>query len=251
VLREREREAFAVADLVFTGGLSLYEAKRVHHPRVHAFPSSVDAAHFAKARTRVAAEPEDQRSIPHPRLGFFGVIDERMDLELLAALADARPAWQIVLLGPLAKLDAAELPRRPNLHYLGPKPYTELPRYLAGWEVALMPWAINEATRFISPTKTPEYLAAGRPVVSTPVADVVREYGVPELVRIASTPADFVAAVEAALAEAPAERAAWLARVDAHLARTSWDRTWAAMREDIDRALAASDADERAAVAAD
>jgi UDP-galactopyranose mutase len=114
-----------------------------------------------------------------------------------------------------------------------------------------MPWAINEATRFISPTKTPEYLAAGRPVVSTPVADVVREYGVPELVRIASTPADFVAAVEAALAEAPAERAAWLARVDAHLARTSWDRTWAAMREEIDRALAASDADERAAVAAD
>ena len=239
VLREREREVFAMADLVFTGGLSLYEAKRVHHPRVHAFPSSVDAAHFAKARTRGAAvEPEDQRSIPHPRLGFFGVIDERMDVELLRKAALARPGYHFVILGPVVKIDPARLPRLPNIHYLGPKKYDELPAYLGGWDVATMPFALNEATRYISPTKTLEYLAAGKPVVSTPIHDVVRPYGEEGLVRIAKTADELVREIDAALAERDtAHFEIRRASCDAWVARTSWDTTWSHMRSLIHDAL--------------
>ena len=225
-LRAAEAELLARADLVFTGGQSLYEAKRSQHPRVYAFPSSVDTAHFAQARS-ATADPDDQRAIVHPRLGFFGVLDERMDRDLLAELADARPDWQLVLIGPLAKIEAEDLPQRPNIHYLGGKPYAELPHYLAGWDVALMPFARNEATRFISPTKTPEYLAAGRPVVSTSITDVVRPYGEQGLVQIADAAPEFVAAVEAALAQ---DRVAWLRQVDAFLAQMSWDQTWNDMR---------------------
>jgi glycosyltransferase involved in cell wall biosynthesis len=224
LLQEEER-LLRRADVVFTGGWSLYEAKRGRHPNVLGLPSSVDVAHFGRARAGLA-DPEDQAPIPHPRLGFFGVIDERMDLDLIAGVADARPDWQLVLLGPVVKIDAADLPRRPNLHYLGSKAYAELPGYLAHWDVAMMPFARNEATRFISPTKTPEYLAAGRPVVSTSIRDVVRPFGEQGLVRIADEPGAFVAAAEAAMRE-EARDPGWLARVDAWLAQTSWDRTWA------------------------
>jgi UDP-galactopyranose mutase len=192
---------------------------------VHLFPSSVDVEHFGQARTRLA-DPPEQADLAHPRLGFFGVLDERLDTDLLAAVADLRPTWQLVLIGPLAKIDPTALPRRANLHYLGQKPYTELPAYLANWDVALLPFARNEATRFISPTKTPEYLAAGCPVVSTRIADVVRPYGQQGLVRIADEPLAFVAAIEAALAEDDARRRA---RADAFLANMSWERTWSAM----------------------
>ncbi len=238
-LLEREAELYRRADVVFTGGRSLYEAKRDRHPNVHLFPSSVDAAHFARARDGLA-DPADQAPIPGPRIGFFGVIDERMDTALVAEVADRRPDWQLVLVGPVVKIDPADLPRRPNLHYLGGKRYEELPAYVGGWDVAMMPWALNDATRFISPTKTPEYLAAGRPVVSTPVADVVHTYAGERLVSIADGADAFVAAAEAVLAESPEERAAWLARADALLARTSWDRTWARMRAEILDVLAPS-----------
>ncbi len=234
-LREREAELFRRADLVFTGGQSLYEAKREQHPRVYAFPSSVEAAHFAGARAP-QADPVDQANIPHPRLGFFGVIDERMDLELVRGMADAHPEWHLVMIGPVVKVNPAHLPRRKNIHYLGPKAYVNLPSYLAGWDVALLPFARNEATRFISPTKTPEYLAGGKPVVSTSIRDVVRPYGESGLVRIADTVSDFVLAVEASMAEK--EKAAeWLARVDAFLAQTSWDNTFAQMSELIDNVI--------------
>jgi UDP-galactopyranose mutase len=149
-LVERERELLARADLVFTGGASLYEAKRGRHPAVHLFPSSIDADHFGRARGFAGPEPADQARIPRPRLGYFGVIDERIDLDLLAGLAEARPDWQIVMLGPVVKIDPETLPRRGNVHYLGMKDYGELPAYLAGWDVALSPFARNEATRFIS-----------------------------------------------------------------------------------------------------
>lgn len=225
-LRRCEVELLTQADLVFTGGVSLYEAKRDRHPRVYPFPSSVDVAHFASARS-VADEPADQAAIPHPRLGFFGVLDERMDRDLLAGVADARPDWQLVVIGPIAKIDPADLPQRANIHYLGSKPYAELPQYLAGWDVALMPFARNEATQFISPTKTPEYLAAGRPVVSTSIRDVVRPYGEQALVRIADTVPEFVDAIEAALTDQ--DRETWLQQVDAHLASMSWDHTWREM----------------------
>lgn len=230
-LQTLESELFEAADLVFTGGQSLYEAKRGRHRHVHAFPSSVDAAHFANARTASEAdEPDDQRSIPHPRLGFFGVVDERMDLALLREVAERRPDFHLVLIGPFAKIDPAELPRRPNIHYLGPKKYDELPRYIAGWDVAVMPFALDESTRFISPTKTLEYLAAGKPVISTPIPDVVRPYGQRGFVRIARDAAELVAATVAALAErgTPAFESR-RESCDAFVARTSWDRTWAHM----------------------
>jgi UDP-galactopyranose mutase len=232
-LKDREAELFKRADLVFTGGQSLYEAKRHQHKNIYAFPSSIDATHFAQARS-VVDEPPDQASIPHPRLGFFGVIDERMDIELLAAVADERPDWQLVMVGPVVKIDPADLPVRANIHYLGGKSYAELPAYLAGWDVALLPFALNESTRFISPTKTPEYLAAGCPVVSTSIRDVVRPYEDLGLVHIADTPREFVAAIEAAMGEDAATR---MRKVDAFLSQTSWDQTWGRMNELIEDAI--------------
>jgi len=222
-----ERELFLKADVVFTGGHSLYEAKRRRHHNIHPFPSSIEVSHFANAR-RSMTEPPDQARIGGPRLGFFGVIDERMDLDLVAGIADSRPCWQLVMIGPVVKIDPATLPLRPNLHWIGPRDYRELPAYLAGWDVAIMPFAINEATRFISPTKTPEYRAGGVPVVSTPITDVVRPYGERGFVEIASDAVGFVAKA-AALMQRPKER--WLAEVDDYLAATSWDDTWARMKE--------------------
>jgi UDP-galactopyranose mutase len=232
-LRRREQALFGIADLVFTGGRSLYEAKRAYHPFVHCFPSSVDVAHFRQARDANLQPPADQSDIPGPRIGFFGVIDERMDLDLLEGVAAARPEWHLVLVGPVAdgKIDAATLPRRKNIHYLGNKSYDELPLYLAGWDVTILPFARNESTRYISPTKTPEYLAAGRPVVSTPIRDIVNPYGQRDLVRVADGVSEFVEAIEAALAEDSATR---LPRVDDFLRSMSWDRTWTEMRRLID-----------------
>jgi UDP-galactopyranose mutase len=222
-----ESELFEAADLVFTGGYSLYEAKKERHPSVHPFPSSVDRAHFAKARES-GGEPADQAAIAGPRLGFYGVIDERMDLELLGKVAEARPDWQLVMLGPIVKIDPADLPRQPNIHYLGGKQYDELPAYLSGWDVALMPFAINESTKFISPTKTPEYLAGGRPVVSTPITDVIRHYSDLDAVVIAGSAEAFVEGCEKALA-LPKGEGAWLEQVDAKLANISWDTTFGRM----------------------
>jgi len=234
-LKQAEAELFRRSDLVFTGGQSLYEAKRNQHPHVYAFPSSVDVAHFAQART-VTTEPADQASIPHPRLGFFGVIDERMDIGLLDAIATLRPDWHLVILGPVVKIDPATLPQRSNIHYLGRKDYQELPSYLAGWDLAMLPFAHNESTRFISPTKTPEYLSAGKPVVSTSIRDVVRPYGEDGMVRIADSPEDFVAAAETAMRE-DNHASGWLARVDTFLERISWDRTWASMLKLMEESL--------------
>ena len=232
-LREREDELMQRANIVFTGGQSLFEAKRHAHSNIHAFPSSVDVDHFAEAR-RITSDPADQAAIPHPRLGFFGVIDERMDLELLAGVAKARPDWHLVMLGPVVKIDPSTLPSLPNIHYLGSKAYQELPHYIAGWDVALLPFARNEATRFISPTKTPEYMAAGKPVVSTSIRDVVRPYGQQGLVRIADTVDEFVAACAAALVEDPTVR---VRDHDVFLRQTSWDGTWTRMRHLVDSIL--------------
>jgi UDP-galactopyranose mutase len=221
-LTDLERQLLAVSDAVFTGGPSLFEVKQPLHANVHCFPSSVDVAHFATARAP-GLDPADQASIAHPRLGYSGVIDERLDLPLIAAVAKARPSWQIVLVGPVAKISASSLPLASNIHYLGGKRYQDLPRYVAGWDVALMPFARNEATRYISPTKTPEYLAAGKPVVSTSIRDVVRMYGVPGYVRIADAPVRFIDAVQLSLDEDPLPR---IMKTDAFLALQSWDLTW-------------------------
>jgi glycosyltransferase involved in cell wall biosynthesis len=226
-LLDLETALFSRADLVFTGGLSLWEAKRNRHRSVHCFPSSIEFDHFVKARTAMK-DPEDQAGITGPRLGFFGVVDERMDVELLGQVAELRPEWQFVMIGPVVKIDPATLPRRDNIHWLGSKAYSDLPRYLSGWDVGFMNFALNEATRFISPTKTPEFLAAGVPVVSTPITDVVRPYGDKGLVEIAKTPLEVVRKAEALL-ERPKDR--WLQQVDKHLAAGSWDKTWASMHK--------------------
>ncbi|WP_240965070.1 glycosyltransferase [Acidovorax sp. SRB_24] len=229
-LLQRENALFACADLVFTGGHSLYESKRTRHPNVHCFPSSVDAAHFARA---LQSDHAAQAHLPHPRLGYCGVIDERIDLDLVAALADAHPRWQIVMVGPVVKIDPATLPQRANLHWLGQRDYAELPELIGGWEVCLMPFALNPSTRFISPTKTLEYLAAGRPVVSTPICDVAGPYA--GIVSIAASRCAFVAACAAALALSPAARARQAEAVRALLSRTSWDGTATAMANLIEQ----------------
>jgi UDP-galactopyranose mutase len=234
ILLDRETELFGKADLVFTGGQSLYEAKRERHRSVYAFPSSIEGAHFAQAR-QAQPDPEDQAAIPHPRMGFYGVLDERFDIELLRGLAAARPDWHLVMIGPVVKIHPDELPKAPNIHYLGMKSYDELPRYLAGWDVALLLFALNESTRFISPTKTPEYLAAGKPVVSTPIRDVVRPYGDAGLVHIAATVPEFEAATVKALAQV--DDAGWRSQVDAFLQQNSWDITWTKMATLIAEAI--------------
>ncbi|HEX8240774.1 MAG TPA: UDP-galactopyranose mutase [Allosphingosinicella sp.] len=231
-----ERELLASADVVFTGGYSLYEAKKGLHPNIHPFPSSVDRAHFGQARA-IDAVPDDQCSLPRPRFGFYGVIDERMDLEMVAAVADAHPEWSIVMVGPVVKIDPADLPHRPNIHYLGNKKYEELPVYLGGWDVALMPFAINDSTKFISPTKTPEYIAGGRPVVSTPITDVIRHYGDLESVFIADGAEAFIEGCEAALALVRGGDE-WLNEVDLKLANLSWDITYARMAGLVHEAIA-------------
>ena len=231
-LLENERELFRRADVVFTGGRSLYEHKRTQHDNVHAFPSSIEQQHFRQALTP-QTEPTDQAPIAHPRVGFYGVLDERFDRILLSEVARLRPEIHFVVVGPLAKLDVDDLPQAANIHYLGAKTYAELPSYLAGWDAAMLPFAMNESTRFISPTKTPEYLAAGKRVVSTPIRDVVHDYGNAGLVAIASTPQEFAAALDFALsAEADP---VWQQRVQAKLSESSWDSTWAAMQAEIER----------------
>ena len=236
-LRQREQELLAKADLVFTGGQRLYEAKREQHPDAHAFPSSIDKAHFGRARDPQTVEPADQAGIAHPRIGFFGVVDERLDIDLLGALAANHPEWQFVIIGPVVKIDPTSLPRPANIHYLGGKDYQDLPAYLRGWDVATLLFARNESTEFISPTKTPEYLAAGRPVVSTSIRDVVRPYGELNLVQIADEPAEFGQAIARALTQG--KDADWRTRTDAYLATISWDLTWQKMVSLMQARLAA------------
>ncbi len=230
-LMEQERRLFESADVVFTGGRSLFEEKRSEHGNVHLFPSSVDRAHFAGGR-EAQEDPQDQAAIPHPRIGFFGVLDERLDQELLREAAACEPSWHFVMIGPVVKIGEEELPRAANIHYLGQKQYSELPRYLAHWDVAMLPFAQNASTRFISPTKTPEYLAAGKPVVSTPVRDVAEPYGRLGLARIAANAKEFCEAIRESLE--PQEEG-WLPAVDEFLRHTSWDRTFENMWYEVMR----------------
>ena len=227
-LLDYEQELIDRADIVFTGGSSLFEAKKDRHDNVHCFPSSVDRTHFIRARAR-QFEPADQEDLPRPRLGFYGVIDERFDTELLDRAAAMRPDWTFVMLGPVVKINEDDLPKRPNICYLGSKTYDQLPAYLSGWDVALMPFAMNESTEFISPTKTPEYLAGGKPVVSTPIRDVVRHYGHLKGVKIASTAEEFVDACDAALELSRDPESGWLGEADLMLSASSWDTTQARM----------------------
>ncbi|HEX2922235.1 MAG TPA: glycosyltransferase family 1 protein [Bacteroidales bacterium] len=217
------------ADVVFTGGHHLYEFKKNRHTNIHPFPSSIDKQHFESGLR--SNDPHDQALIPHPRIGFFGVLDERLDIELLGRLAELQPDLHFIMIGPVVKIDPSQLPRHKNIHYLGQKSYNELPAYLSHWEVAIMPFAKNESTRFISPTKTPEYLAAGKPVVSTSIHDVVIPYGKLGLVEIADNADEFSFAITKLLNRK--DKNEWERLVKEQLKDNSWDNTWAKMRDVI------------------
>lgn len=230
-LRELEEALFRNADVVFTGGNALYEAKKHRHHNIHPFPSSIDSYHFQKAR-EAQEDPDDQKNIPYPRLGFFGVVDERFDVELLREAAEKRPEWQFVIIGPVVKISEEDLPHLPNIHYLGSKKYDELPRYISNWDIALILFALNESTKFISPTKTPEYLSAGLPVISTAIRDVVNPYGTEKLVHIVQNSDEFIAQAETIL---QGEDRGWLARADEFLQGNSWDATFEKMHGEIEK----------------
>ncbi len=244
----REAALMARADIVLCGGKSLYEARSHRHENIHCVPSGVDVAHFARGADGLP-DPTDQASLPRPRLGYYGVIDERMDLDLLAEMARLRPSWAFVMVGPVVKVAQSDLPRAANIHWLGRKDYAELPAYAARWDVALMPFARNASTEFISPTKTPEYMASGLPVVSTPIRDVVAGYGDLASVQIAEDAAGFVAACEALLGAGDAERGRWRSEARDCLADKSWDGIAARIAREIDNAFAARRRSDRASTA--
>ena len=247
-LRERERRLMARADLVFTGGPTLYRARRDRRPDAHCFPSGVEGAHFAPGPF-TASPPRELTSRPRPILGYYGVIDERLDLPLIAGIADTRPEWTIALVGPVVKIDADAVPERPNIIRFGQQAYRDLPGFLSAFDVALMPFARNEATRSISPTKTLEYLAGGKPVVSTPIADVVDLYG--DVVSLGETAEAFVAAAEALLGRTAEEERRWRASAAHHVAANDWDAIASRMMDVMARARMAklAPAAEAAAVA--
>jgi UDP-galactopyranose mutase len=244
-MAQREEELLRAASLVFAGGPALYEAKRRLHPRVHCVPSAVDPARFAPSRLDASSEEAReadrlQERLPHPRLGFYGVIDERIDLGLVDAVALARPDWQLVMAGPVLRLEPASLPQRPNIHWLGRQPHEVLPYLMAAWDVCLMPFALNEATRFISPTKPLEYMAGEKPIVSTAVPDVVALYG--DVVRVARDAAGFTEACAALLRETGHQRARRLNNMATAVFRTSWESTAQCIHELMEQALESSDA---------
>jgi len=222
-----EQKLIARADLMFTGGYSLYQAKKQYHNNIYPFPSSIEKEHFATAR--FCDEAADQVSIKGPKIGFFGVIDERFDTSLIGEIATAIPNWQLIIIGPVVKIDAETLPKNTNIHYLGQKTYKELPSYLAGWDVAMLPFLLNESTRFISPTKTPEYLAANIPVVSTPIHDVISPYGDEGLVHICNNSNSFINAINEELQSN--DKSQWEQKVSLFLEDISWDKTQFAMAE--------------------
>ena len=233
-IKTLEKELLTKADIVFTGGQSLYEAKKNQHINIHAFPSSIDKLHFARSR-----DLKREKAASPVKLGFYGVIDERFDIDLIRGIAEMRPDWQIELIGPVVKIDPATLPLNSNISYLGSKTYAELPELIADWDIALIPFLLNESTRYISPTKTPEYLAAGLPVVSTPIRDVVYPYGKVGLVGIGQNAGDFVSLAENELNRA--DRKEWLQKVDFFLAHNSWDETCSRMSELLSKTMKASE----------
>ena len=219
-LRDNERRLLSRVDLVFTGGPTLFRHRRDMHHAVHCFPSGVEGAHFMSAVTSTGAAADLAESA-RPILGYFGVIDERLDLQLLAQIADARPHWTIALVGPVVKIDESAIPVRTNIVRFGQQAYADLPGFLAAFDVALMPFARNDATRSISPTKTLEYLAGAKPVVSTPIADVIDLYG--DVVEIATTASEFIAAVELLLTRTTADARQWRSRAARLVLANEWD----------------------------
>ncbi|MGY3264604.1 glycosyltransferase [Lysobacter sp. HA35] len=231
-IADRERFVMSNADVVFTGGYQLFDSKSKHHDNVHVYGCGVDVEHYSQARNPATEIPAAVAAAPGPRFGYFGVIDERLDYELISALADRFPEASIVMAGPLAKVDPNDLPKQSNIHWLGQQRYEDLPAIVKGFHVCLMPFALNEATKYINPTKTLEYMAGGKPIVSTAVADVVRNF-VP-LVDVAYSQAEFLDAVERAWRKPNADL---LAQGVQRAEDSSWDSTVESMRNDVQQAV--------------
>lgn len=236
-LTTNEKKLINMADVVFTGGHHLYEHKKHLHQNIYPFPSSIDREHFESGNG--TSDPKDQKKIPHPRAGFYGVIDERFNIELIDKVALAMPDFSFIMIGPVVKIDPSSLPNHNNIHYLGQKSYNELPAYLSNWDVAILPFAKNESTEFISPTKTPEYLAAGKPVVSTSIRDVVFPYGEKGLVQIADSANEFAEALRFSLLQREDE--IWIKKVNDNLRTNSWDLTYDKMRKIVGKSLMQKD----------
>lgn len=232
-LVENEQKLIDAADVVFTGGYELWLRKSRQHPNAHFFGCGVEYDHFAKAQQDETEIPEDVERIRHPIIGWFGVVDERVDYDLVSEAAQMRPDWNFVLVGPVVKVDPNSLPKADNIHWLGQRDYSVLPNYCKAYDVCMMCFAINEATEYINPTKALEYLATGRPVVSTPVKDVVRQYA--GLVDIAENAEQFVKIVEKALNAGDREK---IDKGTAKARECSWETTVAKMRELIEEAVA-------------
>lgn len=224
----QEKYLLKHADIVFTGGKSLYESKKKHHNNVFCFPSSVDKKHFDKSLLKSTSVPKDLEAIPHPRVGFYGVIDERIDLQLLQKTADLCKGISFIMIGPVVKINPADLPVRPNIHYLGSKQYAELPNYLKGFDIAWMPFALNDATKFISPTKTLEFMAAMKPIISTAIYDVVRDYK--NVVKIIQDPAEVKKAIQYFIKETSEQKALRIKLMKEICKKTSWDVTADSMK---------------------
>lgn len=219
ILIEQEKELLLKSDIVFTGGKSLYTAKQKHHHNVHCFPSSVDRKHFEKAQNGIKV-PDEMDALSGIVVGYYGVVDERIDYELLEKTAQLCPTVDFVLIGPFAKVNPESLPSLPNIHFLGMRTYEQLPNYLKRFDVAMMPFAMNDATKFISPTKTLEYMAGGKSIISTPVYDVVRDYA--QHIEIVENAEQFTAAINKLIC---LHKASYYLKYQEILDRTSWDNT--------------------------
>ncbi len=230
---ERETELLKRADVVFTGGRKLFEAKSRWNGNCHFYACGVEGEHFGRARAAETVVPPDIASLPKPVLGFFGVVDERMDYELVAKLADANRRWSIVIIGPTIKVEPGALPRRSNLHWLGARAYADLPSCCKGFDLCLMPFALNESTEFINPTKALEYMATGRQIVSTAVPDVVRNFA--GVVKIGRSHGEYLELCEEAL-EQPDYAA--IAKGLQLTAENSWDAIVAELENHLQEALA-------------
>ncbi len=224
-LREREQLLISRSDVVFTGGYQLFQSKSRYHNNVHFYGCGVDAEHYRKARLAETELPNEVVNLPKPIFGYFGVIDERLDYALLTQLAREMPHASIVMVGPFAKVEKQSLPNLPNIHWLGQRSYADLPALVKSFNVCLMPFALNEATQYVNPTKTLEYMAAGKPVVSTAVPDVLHHFT--PIVDVALTADEFVTAVRRA---AFSPRADLIEQGIERANRASWDSIVNAMR---------------------
>jgi glycosyltransferase involved in cell wall biosynthesis len=240
-LIENERQLMDNADIVFTGGYELYEKKRQQHPNAHCFGCGVEYEHFAQAQDANGPIPDDMKEIKKPIIGWFGVIDERVDYDLIREAAAKRPDYSFVLVGPVVKVDPESLPKAPNIHWLGGREYKDLPNYCRAFDICMMCFAINEATEFINPTKALEYLATGKPVISTAVRDVLRQYS--DLVDIVRTPGEFVEAIDRLVKDPTRDR---IQKGIEKAQASSWEGTVSQMRDLIQEAIESDSSREKA-----